>query len=39
MAHQIRAIAKERLEEKGGEILAEDFREQIRKAIRIYLEL
>lgn len=39
MAHQIRAISKERLSEKCGYIESEDIRESIRKAIRIYLDV
>jgi len=39
MAHQIRAIAKERLKERCGVINSEDIKEQVRKAIKIYLDL
>ncbi len=39
MAHQIRAIAKERLGEKCGIICSEEIKEQIRMAIKIYLNL
>lgn len=39
MAHQIRAVAKERLREKCGSINAEEIKEQVRMAIKIYLDL
>lgn len=39
MAHQIRAIAKERLGEKCGNIGSEEIKEQVRIAIRTYLDL
>lgn len=39
MAHQIRAIAKERLGEKCGELKNDETKEKIRNAIRIYLDL
>lgn len=39
MAHQIRAISKERVREKCGSIASEEVQEQIRTAIRTYLDL
>ncbi len=39
MAHQIRAIAKERLKERCGAIDSEEIKEQVRKAVRTYLDL
>lgn len=39
MAHQIRAISKERLADKCGSIESEEIREKIKKAIKIYLDL
>ncbi len=39
MAHQVRAIAKDRLAEKCGAIKKEEIREQIRNIIRLYLDL
>ena len=38
MAQQIRAISKERLGEKSGSISSEEIKEEVREAIRIYLE-
>jgi mRNA interferase MazF len=39
MAHQIRAISKDRLREKCGSIEDKDIREQIKSVIKIYLDL
>lgn len=39
MAHQIRAITKERLGEKCGNIGSEEIKEQVRIAIKTYLDL
>ena len=39
MAHQIRAISKERLIQKCGSLESDYLRENIRKAIRLYLDL
>jgi mRNA interferase MazF len=39
MAHQIRAIAKERLGEKCGGINSDNLKEQVRIAVKIYLDL
>lgn len=39
MAHQIRAIAKERLGEKYGELADDEIKERIRDAVRVYLDL
>lgn len=39
MAHQIRAISKERLEEKAGEIKSDYVKNQIRDSIRLYLDV
>jgi mRNA interferase MazF len=39
MAHQIRTLAKERLGRCYGELKDEDLREQVRQAMRIYLDL
>jgi len=39
MAHQIRAIAKDRLAEKCGAIDKEEIRERIRNVVRLYLDL
>jgi mRNA interferase MazF len=39
MAHQIRAISKDRLGDKCGEIKDNSVREQIREAMRVYLDL
>jgi hypothetical protein len=38
MAHQIRALSKDRLTEKCGEITDEEIREKIKKTVRIYSE-
>jgi mRNA interferase MazF len=39
MAHQIRAMAKDRLAEKCGAVGKEETRERIRNIIRLYLDL
>jgi mRNA interferase MazF len=39
MAHQIRALTKERLGEKSGQIVSEETKGRIRKALKIYLDL
>lgn len=39
MAHQIRAISKDRLVEKCGCIESEDIKEKIKNAVKIYLDL
>lgn len=39
IAHQIRVLSKERLEEQCGVITDEESQEQIKKAIRLYLDL
>ena len=39
MAHQIRAISKERLIEKIGTIETEYIKESIKKAIKVYLDI
>jgi len=39
MAHQIRAIAKERLAEKCGAIISLETRDRVRSIIRLYLDL
>lgn len=39
MAHQIRTISKDRLEEKVGSIKSEKVRNRIREAIRLYLDM
>jgi len=39
MAHQIRAVSKGRLEDKMGEITSNEIKNQIRSAIRLYLDL
>ena len=39
MAHQIRVLSKTRLEEKSGEIKSDTIKNQIRDAIRLYLDL
>lgn len=39
MAHQIRAISKERLIEKCGVITEDEKKEHIRNAMRLYLEV
>ncbi|HWQ77945.1 MAG TPA: type II toxin-antitoxin system PemK/MazF family toxin [Anaerovoracaceae bacterium] len=39
MAHQIRAVAKDRLGEKYGEIKNHEIKEKIRNAVRVYLDL
>jgi mRNA interferase MazF len=39
MAHQIRAIDKRRLMEKCGSIKSDKIKEDVKKAIKIYLEL
>lgn len=39
MGHQIRAIAKERLGERCGVISAEEIKEQVRIAIKTYLDI
>jgi mRNA interferase MazF len=39
MAHQIRAISKERIGMKCGSIESDEIKEQIKKVIKIYLDL
>lgn len=39
MAHQIRAVAKDRLAEKCGTIEKEEIRERVRNIIKLYLDL
>jgi mRNA interferase MazF len=39
MAHQIRAIAKERLKDKCGCLKSEEIKERVKVAIRTYLDL
>ena len=39
MAHQIRAIAKDRLGEKAGEIKTDSIKGKIKAAVRLYLDL
>ena len=39
MAHQVGSIAKERLREQCGAVDAEAVREDIRRALRMYLDL
>jgi mRNA interferase MazF len=39
MGHQIRAISKERIKEQCGFILKEEYRDEVRKAIKNYLDL
>ncbi|MCF6093244.1 type II toxin-antitoxin system PemK/MazF family toxin [Microaerobacter geothermalis] len=39
MAHQIRAVSKERLKDKCGYIGSEEYREKIRQAMMAYLDL
>jgi mRNA interferase MazF len=39
MGHQIRAISKDRLGEKCGELKNSEMKEKIRNAVRIYLDL
>jgi len=39
MAHQIRVLSKERLEEKCGEVTSEGLQKQIKSVIRLYLDL
>lgn len=39
MSHQIRVLSKERLEVKCGTISSEVLKEQIRKVVRLYLDL
>lgn len=39
MAHQIRAISKERIGEQCGIIEMEEIRESIRKAVKLYLDM
>ncbi|MDX9872519.1 MAG: type II toxin-antitoxin system PemK/MazF family toxin [Clostridia bacterium] len=39
MAHQIRAISKKRLGEKCGAVKAENIKERVKAALKIYLEL
>ena len=39
MAHQIRTISKDRLQDKCGEIKHDSIKEQIKKAIRVYFDL
>ncbi|NLI93684.1 MAG: type II toxin-antitoxin system PemK/MazF family toxin [Peptococcaceae bacterium] len=39
MAHQIRAIARERLKEKCGSVNSDEIKEQLKAAIKIYLDL
>jgi mRNA interferase MazF len=39
MAHQIRALAKERLTEICGSINKEETREKVRNAVKLYLDL
>ncbi len=39
MAHQIRALAKDRLAEKCGSIKKEEIRDRVRNIVRLYLDL
>ena len=39
MAHQIRVVSKERLEGKCGAVVSEEVQEQIKGAVRLYLDL
>jgi len=39
MAHQVRAIAKDRLAEKCGTIENEEIRDRVRNIIKLYLDL
>lgn len=39
MAHQIRAISKDRLGAKCGSIESDEIREQLKRVIRVYLDL
>jgi mRNA interferase MazF len=39
MAHQIRAISKERLGEVCGQIISEEIKDDIRRAIKTYLDM
>lgn len=39
MAHQIRAIAKERLGDECGKIASETLKQKIKEAIKLYLDL
>jgi mRNA interferase MazF len=39
MAHQIRSISKDRIGEKCGNITTEETKEQIKTALKIYLDL
>jgi len=39
MAHQIRAISKDRLREKCGSIESDEIKESIRSAVKLYLDL
>jgi len=39
MVHQIRAVSKERLEEKSGEITSDELKDKIRNAINMYFDL
>ncbi|MBS3970515.1 MAG: type II toxin-antitoxin system PemK/MazF family toxin [Clostridia bacterium] len=39
MAHQIRSISKERLNDKCGFIQSEEVKEKIRQAVKLYLDL
>jgi len=39
MAHQVRAIAKDRLGEICGRIKLEDLKESIQRAVKLYLDL
>jgi len=39
MAHQIRSLSKQRLREQCGGIVKEETKENVREAVRLYLEL
>lgn len=39
MAHQIRSLSKQRLGEQCGSIVREDTKENVKDAVRLYLEL
>ncbi len=39
MAYQVRAISKDRLEEKCGSVESEDIKEEIRAALRLYMDI
>ncbi len=39
MAYQVRAISKDRLEEKCGSVESEDLKEEIRAALRLYMDV